>query len=260
MALLNGPLDFNGRIGKISAYKMKGCDKTVIRVGSGPSKKQIQESPTFARTRENNAEIKGSTLLTAAVRHALFPVKHLGDTKFTGALNSLFRQVLALDSEGERGKRSVYLSRNRQMLKGFGLNLDHPFDGVLRHPVSIQADRENAAATVTFPNIIPNINLHLPWEATFYQFVVSLGVVGDIVYNINGHMHTTDSHAQFHTTEWQHRDAHADEAEIRIQLDKEIPEDASLVLSIGIQMGMPDRFGVLEVVRYTGTAKVVEVF
>ena len=39
MAKLSGPLHFEGKQDELSAYKMKGCEGTVLRTGWGPSKK-----------------------------------------------------------------------------------------------------------------------------------------------------------------------------------------------------------------------------
>lgn len=260
MATLDGPFNFRGKMGKLSAYKRKGSDKIILRVGSGPSKEQIHLAPQFERTRENNSEFKACTMLTAGIRGAVFPVKHLGDPNFTGALNKLGKRLQLLDPEAERGQRGVYLSRHKQMLRGFSFNLEDPFDSVVRHPPVVQTDRASAAATVTIPALVPGVSLVLPWKAPFLRFVVSLGAVGDVYFTDGMFQSVAVSNAQFQLTPWQHVNAQIEETAVSVQLRKGVDEGASLVLAIGIELGMPDRFGEMEWIQGAGAVKILAVF
>ncbi len=260
MAILKTPFEFTGRIGKVSAYKRKGSDKVILRMGSGPTKEQIKADPKFVRLRENNSEFKASTLLTAGIRYALFPVKHLGDSNFTGAITKRANKIQKMDTVGFRGVRNVYLSQNRQMMKGFNLNLKDPFDSILTHPLAISVNRELKTASVTIPAIVPDINLYLPEGTVFYHFIISLGVVRDIVFTGNDLPYTDPGEVVFAATAWQHAQATVEETEVQVQLSGNIADTDSLVLAIGVEMGLPDRFGELEISHREGAAKIIEVF
>lgn len=56
MATLEGGIEFTGSVGMLSAYRMKGSDKIILRKKGGPKKKQVLTSQKFKRTRENMAE------------------------------------------------------------------------------------------------------------------------------------------------------------------------------------------------------------
>lgn len=258
--MLNSPFEFTGRIGKISAYKRKGSDKVILRMGTGPTKEQIKAEPKFARLRENNSEFKASTLLTAGIRRAIFPVKHLGDSNFTGAITKRARKIQMMDTVGYRGERNVILSQNKTLLKGFNLNLKDPFDSILSHPLAITTNRELGTASVTIPAIIPDINLYLPEGTVFYHFIVSLGVVRDIVFTGNDLPYSEPGEVVSAASSWQHARATVEATELEVQLSGEITDADSLVLAIGVEMGLPDRFGELEISRWSGAAKIVDVF
>ncbi len=199
-------------------------------------------------------------MLTASLRYALYPVKHLGDPVFTGALTKITNQIKEQDIVAARGMRSVFLSRHRHMLKGFQLNQRNPFDAALRHPVSVSTDRDTATATVDIPVAIPQVNLFLPKNGVFYRFVVSMGTVSDIE-NFGDLLHERQTGpVVYETTGWIHAGSPSEAQQVRLQIDlKPSPED-SFVLAIGLEMGMLGRFGEVEVVPKAGTAKVLEVF
>lgn len=260
MATLNGLIDFTGSLGNYSAYKRPGSDKTYVKKKGGPSKKQIKTAPQFELTRQNNSEFTACTMLTAGIRVAVFPVKHLGDSDFTGVLNGFAKKLQLLDETGERGKRSLFLSKHRYMLMGFNFNKNHAFDTVVRHPLAVKTFPKTARATVTIPRLVPGVSLNLPWKAPFYRFIVSLGPVGDVELKGEGFKSAEAGAIQFHYTAWQHTDAPAVEQTINIKLPKVPGESASVMLAAGIEMGMPDRFNEIETVRRAGAARILALF
>jgi len=260
MAKFDSPFDFSGKMGNFSVYKMKGSDKLIVRKKGGPTKKQVKLSPRFERTRENNAEFAACTRLTAGIRRALFPLRHLGDIRFTGGLNKLAKQIQRLDDKGERGQRSVYLSRHGDMLAGFNFNQQAAFDSVLRHPVTVKADRKNVAAAVTIPRLMPGISLSLPWNAPFYRFVVVLAAVGDVVLTKGRFLPVECAGVEMSYTAWSHAKATTDATDIRLQLEEGVKKGVSLVLAIGVEAGMPDRYGEMETIAGPGAAKILTVF
>ncbi|WP_298711432.1 hypothetical protein [Chitinophaga sp.] len=249
-----------GKIGEFTAYKRKGSDKIIFRRRSGPSKKDILQAPRFEGTRMHLSDFGACNKLTASIRRAVFSIKHLGDPNFTGALNKAAKHIQEQNTEAYRGQRSIYLSRHRHMLTGFHLNNNHPFDGLLRHPLAVHTDRAQASATVVIPHIQPGIALALPWQAPFYRITMTLGIVGDVLFGTDGFHPAVTTYPHSTATEWRFQAAESEQTELSLQLQEPLPAEASLVLGIGIEMGKPDRYGVIETVRYTGSAKILEVF
>src|SRR5215216_3917348 len=107
MARLNADLTFTGSLGNLSAYKRRDLDKIILRTKGGPSKRQIQESKNFEKTRCNNSEFGGRSIATRWIMFALWQQKQLADFNIAGPLNSLLRPIQVADVENELGKRNI---------------------------------------------------------------------------------------------------------------------------------------------------------
>jgi hypothetical protein len=73
MAKLNGPLDFKGKLGGISAFKMKGVKGTVVREPGGPSREDIKTKSSCDIVRRNNFEFGGCSRAGKYLRGASNP-------------------------------------------------------------------------------------------------------------------------------------------------------------------------------------------
>lgn len=70
MAQITQGLAFTGSISNLSAYKMRGSDKIILRTKGGPSKNMIKKSPRFEITRRLNVEFGGRATATKWIRNA----------------------------------------------------------------------------------------------------------------------------------------------------------------------------------------------
>ncbi len=260
MASINGPFDFEGPFGNMSAYKMYGSDKVILRQKGGPSKDQIKNAPEFARTRELNTEHQAGMLLTGGIRHALFPVMHLGDPQFTGRLNALGKRVQVQDTVSERGKRNMYFSRCRYMLQGFSLNDIQVFESIVRHPITVRNNREERSSGISIPALIPEVNLFPVTKDPYYRLVISLGIVSDVVFQNGMPMKEDTQEVQIHYTDWTNLGATFPATNIELQLETELTESMSLLLAIGVEMGRKDPLNDTRTVKRAGSAKVLGVF
>ena len=89
MGLLESEFQFTGRLGNLTAYRMRGVDKIIVRKKGGASKERIRTARCFVRTRENNAEFSGRARGVHCVRVALAPVRFLSDYNYVGHINRL---------------------------------------------------------------------------------------------------------------------------------------------------------------------------
>lgn len=262
MAFLSGGPEFTGSIGSLSYYKMKGTDKIVVRKKGGASKKKIRTSPTFARTRENNAEFGGCANTVKSIRHALFPLNKLADYNFTPTLTSLAKSIQLLDKVGERGKRAVNFSQHRYLLEGFQLNRGIIFDSVVKYPLKGIIERETGSATIAIPHLYPQLNLEFPWKAPLYRFVIGFGLFTDSAFN--GTNYKNDnllSRAATIYTDWLPVQQAFEAQTFMLQLQnlRGIDDTKSMILSIGIQMGTPITNQFIQEVKYAGCAKILTV-
>lgn len=262
MAFLTDGINFTGSLGKLSAYKVRGSDKIIVRTKGGATKAQILQSPCFERTRENNTEFTGCGYAARSIRQVLFPIKHLADYNFTPILVKLAKSIQLLDMEGDRGQRSILLSRYRYLLEGFQLNRKNTFDSVLRHPVQCTIERETGIAEVQLPGLVPGLNLLLPWQYPFFRFIITFGMVADIEFNgINYRSAEKQPLPALAHTEWQPARQHFEAQHVVLPLaDLALLNDAStLMVCIGIEMGMPVSSQAIDRVKYAGCGKVLAV-
>jgi hypothetical protein len=264
MAILTNSLGFTGRLQNMTAYKMKGSDKIILRAKGGASKNKVLHAPSFARTRENFTEFGGCARTTRDIRLAIHPVKHLADFNFTSTLNALAKKIQLMDQTNERGQRAICISQYRYLLEGFQLNRVHTFDSVVRHPLRYAIDRAAGRATVQLPELVPGLNLHIPWYNPLFRFVVALGLVTDRTFTGSGYgMRNDTQHFPVATacTSW-HAVSQPVEAEM-IELDLGISggmlEENTMLLSVGVEMGVPVSAAVTDVVKRVGCGKILGV-
>jgi hypothetical protein len=262
MATLDEGISFTGSLGKLSAYKIKGSDKTILRKKGGPTRKQVLTSKNFERTRENMKEFSGVVVAVRAVRSALIHVKHLSEHNFTPTLTSICKKIQVQDSIGSKGQRSILLSQHRYMLAGFRLHKKHPFLNIVTGPVGRIINRDTKSAVIQLPGLVKGINLHLPWKQPLYRFCMTLGVISDVVYEkgeYNGHSEEwadTNLHTAWHVVT---EPFQAKTVELKLDIPGEIKDSQTLVFAIGIEMGSPGPYGNIESVDHAGAACILAV-
>jgi len=262
MPKLTGNLQFTGSMNNMSAYKMRGSDKLILRMKGGPSKEQIKSSPNFVNTRSNNAEFGGCSKAGTSIRRAIIFVKHLGDTTIGGQLNALARIILKLDKVNHWGQRSILFSQNHQLLDGFNLNRQLLFNSIMRHPVSSTIFRNTGTANLVIPGLLPGINFFTPPQYQLCRFIISLGVIPDMVFTEAfgyGPANKDKYQAQKLYTEWFAVKESSEEQSFDIQLDDftGLADSSSLVLAIGIEFGYAVSNSIIKGIKYAGSAVIL---
>lgn len=182
MPHLEGPYQFTGTLHNLSAYKMRGSDKIILRRKGGPSKKQVRQSPSFDLTRRNNREFGGRARAAQRVRRILVPLQFLADHNFTGPLNALFKHIHGLDTGHEWGQRSILLTRQPKLLEGFNLNRRFLFDSLVRAPLAYSLSKESLQGVVHVPPLVPAVNFSPAGAHPWFRIICVMGIVPDLVY------------------------------------------------------------------------------
>ena len=264
MATLTGAIPFTGSIGNISAFTRRDLDKPIIRTKGGATREQIKKKPSFQNTRRINSEWKGVTALTKAIRHNMHIQKHLADYNFTGDLNALGKKMELADTVSDYGQRSLLLSQCRYILEGFNLNKRILFDSVLRQPIDCVIDRINNSVQLNIPAIYPGINFINPGKNPLYRFVLMLGFVSDQVYDAKRDAYkpiSVDTPGPVYTqTEWVSVQKKTATAGMFLQATNPLVLDdaITIIVSAGIEFGIPVADGSIEYVKYSGTAKLLK--
>ncbi|THU38502.1 hypothetical protein FAM09_17725 [Niastella caeni] len=256
MAQLFGELLFTGSLQNLSAYKMRGSDKIILRKKGGPTKKQIKHSPRFDLTRRNNNEFGGRAKAAAQIKRILHPLMFLADYNITGPLNALLKPIQKMDTQNEPGKRNILLSQHSRLLEGFTLNRRYLFESIVRTPVSCTIQKEKVI--VDLPALLPGLNFMVPGNYSWFQFIAVAGLVSDL-YSAHGYKPKGEREyiSEYAESEWLPVNTPTAAGKLIVKgLPAQKPATCSIMVAIGIAFGTL-RGDHIEPVKYVGGAKVV---
>ena len=261
MAKISNTFPFNSSFGNFSVYKMHGVDRLVIRAKHGPSKETLKNDPAYAKFRLVQTEFGGASKARTQVTSAIFGINHLAHPSLGGSLTSICKIIQGQDDERPLGKRSVLFSKYGSILSGIDINKSNLFESVVKAPIAFQFD-DTSSATVTIPALHPGITLTNPWQLPYFRFIICLGVVVDMAHNgkkyapVNASMKQSAVQVQ---TEWFSSKSifHPITQQIALRRRATQGAAASLLLSIGIEFGMPVAGNVVEGVKRAGTGKLM---
>lgn len=181
MARNMGPMDFDGTVGELTFYRLKGVRR--VKRKSHVSKKKIKTSPRSQGTRDMNMEFGGASKVTTAIRRSLVMMeKEFGESYLSGALTGRLRAMVSM-GEGERGKRVVDLRQHGHNLVGFEFDRLKPLGysmGLNLLDVQLNATRD--LVTWNVPTFDPQGLVTAPSGATHFRFVLAAGQVSNYYY------------------------------------------------------------------------------
>ena len=257
-----------GSFSNISMYTMHGSDQVIIRTKGGPSKKQIKTAPQFEGLRRNNSEWAGCTKMGSDIRNSFFAMKRLEDYPVTGSLNSICKQIQKADTVNELGKRGVYLSRHKEMLVGFCFSKKQVLESVLRVPIKTTLDREKGEAQVDIQAINADMYLYNFRKLPYFRIIGVIGGVCDKTYIAdenkydNLHDNYYDEQNGVYESEWMPTMGVLPALSFTLHyplVDNPIPDDVTIILSVGIEFGQVSYDGKPVGVKYAGCGKVMMV-
>src|SRR5690606_34248701 len=131
MAKQKGHVKYQGTIGDIRHFKIKGMDGYFAGLKGGPTANQIKTAPEFERTRENMSEFGGCAHVAKVLRSGLGrELSKFTDPSFTGRLTALMKTVNLKDTTGVRGKRAINVSLHKASLKNIVFKKGVSFESI----------------------------------------------------------------------------------------------------------------------------------
>ncbi|OQP56554.1 hypothetical protein [Niastella populi] len=256
MAKLDGTIQFTGSLQNLSAYKMRGSDKLILRKKGGPTKKQVKHSPNFELTRRNNMEFGGRAISAAFIKRVLHPLLFLADHNITAPFNALLRAIQKMDTESDYGKRHIMLTRQPRLLEGYTLNRTFLFETIVRTPVICHLQEEEIY--IDLPALEPGINFMAPGNFAVYKFIAVAGLAPDIYYTEHGYQPGVRDGYFFNHTEsdWLPVNASAPARRLTLEAPLNKPADCSTVIALGVAFGVINGMEI-KPVKYVGAAKVL---
>jgi hypothetical protein len=266
MASLEKDFSFTGRLGKVTAYRMRGHDGIVLRSRGGASKHQIHTAAAFARTRNLNDEWKGVAAVGELIRSGLFALRPLADFNISGPVNGLIKKIQSADQVNPAGRRAILLSHYRDILGSFSFNRKTLFDTVIRQPVPVSLDTASGVAEFEFPALQPAMNFFPNARYAYYRLILAVTAVSDhAVKGESGNYEPVNAllpqYKAFYT-DWMMVSLQRPAAVYRITPFNHILPGPDMILpcGAGIQYGMPASDGSIQPVPYAGAARILKCF
>jgi hypothetical protein len=271
MAQMTDLFAFTGSISNLSAYRMRGHDKIILRTKGGASKDKIKRSPKFANTRRVNAEFGGRSTATQWILAVIGHVRPLADYNIAGPLNALIKPIQEMDTKSAWGERNIAFTKSPGLLEGFNLNKKNIFDSIIRNSLKIDLSRENLLARIDIPALLPKINFFIPpGQYSLYSLVAELGVLPDLYFSKYGYAAPKGYIRSFSAstnTGWYPSLNGSPAMIMEIDLGKTVQQlkakfpDSSytLVLSVGVRFGNMGMNNDVQQIRYAGAAKIIAV-
>jgi len=264
MPFLEG-ITFTGKLGDLSAYRMRGCSKIVVRRKGGPNPEELKKGDNYINTRRTMTEFGGCSRMGWHVRMTMNSIRRLSDYNFGSDINSIMRRVQLQDGTGDWGRRNIILSDHARILEGFSTTQEMPrFDSIVRNPPYYTLDRATCSARVDIPELIHSINYFPQNNHASFRITATLGIVPDLFFDVAKKEylpHTWYNRGAFGvdaSTEWCPSQEGMEATTLQLSMDQMPPEEGwTLVLSIGIEFGSLREGGRIKEVKRFGAAKIL---
>ncbi len=186
MAKQAGPLKYQGTLGDIRHFKIKGLPGHYAGLVGGPSGEQVKTASEFERTRENMNEFSGCASAGKSIRVGLSQLmKQMSDPQLTGRLTAIMKKINLEDQTEARGYRAILISTQKQHLTGLAFNRNVSFDSIFSAPFTLVNNTERNGASFTVPAFNPMSFVNSPAGATHFRLINAISVISDFAYNSN---------------------------------------------------------------------------
>lgn len=184
MAKQVGLVKYSGTMGGVRHFKIKGLDGDFAGLAGGPTSEQIYNDSAFARTRENMSEFGGCASAAKSLRVSLSQIlKQFSDSRLTGRLTAIMKQINLEDQTEARGQRLIEISTQRHYLTGLNFNANLSLSSIFNAPYTVTDDGNRTGMTLEVPTFNPSSLITAPAGATHFRLVNAISVVSDFIYN-----------------------------------------------------------------------------
>ncbi len=267
MARIKGENGFlSGMVGNVSFYKRKDLDGVIVRTKGGPTKSMMKKSPKFANTRKRNVEFGVCSKMGAQIRHKLHKLAELSDYNASTALNSLASIILKTDIEHELGKRSICLSKNRDLLKGFSFNKENLLESYFTGLYRCHVDKDAFSAQIDISPISTAVHLKNTNSFQYFRWIMVVAVVADFEYDeeMKQYINSTDYYNplwKLLESPWRSLQSNHDSETLKVEqiLETPLQENETVVVGFGIEFGRGINNEEIVAIKSGGAAKIVAV-
>jgi hypothetical protein len=170
MAQQTGILGIQGTVGGL-VFAKNGS----VRQKPASNKAAFNSSASMVRVRENASEFGAAASAGKLVRDALrTQIQSASDSRMVSRLAQKMKQIINLDTVGDRGQRSVSAELAASLL-GFNFNLGAGLGQSLYSPYTVTPS--GATVTLAIPRLNPTVDIAAPTGATHYEILFGVASV-----------------------------------------------------------------------------------
>jgi len=269
MARVKGALQITGGIQGVSFYTMKGSDTIFMRTKGGPSKRRLKVGDEFKNVRLHQTEWGGCVRFSQYICRGMGKVYKLADYNVSPKLNGLGKRIMKLDTVHPLGTRSVQLSKCREVLEGFNLNRQYPFNSVYRTSLNMEIDKAHGVFTVRLPRINASNDIYNLQNLPYFRLVFCFTYLSDLEFDSEVKIGNRYKMTALQNTYWYNnmesewistRDITLEqtlEANLNIELSEEDMSVLTCIGAVGIQFAAVGLGGVIEPVKNACCGKIL---
>lgn len=175
---------YQGKIGQIRHFKVKGLDGEFAAFANTVSAERIKSASEYERTRENMNEFGGCATAGKSIRKALSPVlDQMGDRRVTGRMIPIIKRINLEDLTESRGYRAILFSTHGYLFKGFELNGNTPLNALFRGVSTVAQDEASKEVVLSVAPFVPSKLVKAPKGSTHFRLVGIATAIADFIYN-----------------------------------------------------------------------------
>ena len=242
MAVVEGPIRFNGSVGDLSCYYNKALKKWILRKKGGPHKKHIKKSKKFKNVRLNMSEFKACGEWCHLLRMGLFELDDFNWGMYMSGIVQLAKTIQLMDAVSNKGMHNIESSKFKSLLTEINFNEQHPFNKVVMRRPEVIADEMRMSVTV---NLMQFYSLReLVWRNKFdsYRFAMTIAQLSDYVYDplgkkyVPAHQDLENSRVVVFS-EWFSKSVNPEDISLSAAFPQEQvpPADATVMVGLGVE-------------------------
>jgi hypothetical protein len=173
-------LNIKGSIKGLRFFKKEGSNKTYVGQKGGASITNIRNSPKFKNLRLAQNELRGRAKLAKDIRIAIGTWSYTVVNRYLqNVIAGVLQQVMNMDSPEFLGKRTLYLSKFKEVLNQIKWYYYKPLNEIMLCPYSVTTSEDRKTVTVTIKGLNPKFHIKAPQTATHFQLCLGIGTVSD---------------------------------------------------------------------------------
>ena len=246
MAVVEGPIRFNGSLGDVTCYYNSVLKKWIFRKKGGANKKLIKKSKKFKNTRLNMAEFKACGEWCHLVRVGLFELDDFNWGLYMSGIVQLSKTIQLMDPIGDWGMRNIESSKHKQLLTGIVFNALHPFDKVVMREPEVISDEMRMSVTVNLKQFYSLREMVWRKELIYYRFAMTIGQLSDYVYDPISKEHSPqhaglESNRTVVFSKWYRKGSQPEDISLSaaFQEDEVPPADATVMVGLAVELASP---------------------